>query len=138
MISNLQKTLDRIRAQRAAQAKIVAEIEAPLKRLREIEAEEQALAAQLAEKEACAAQLEAELYDCRRWLERWEPYEARLIGAREALEALEDNLDFSTAPVTQFDFNKSRGGVNWMVECFPLRRAERDRLQKMLKELGAK
>ena len=138
MLTQLRAALDRAAARRAEAAKVVEEIEAPRRKLAEEAAAEQAAADALAKAEADKAQWEAELFDCKRWLAAWEPFETKLAGAIEVLDALSDAAmnGASSSNLSPRDLSHAAAQCRSQREYLEMRRTERDRLQSSLRKLN--
>jgi chromosome segregation ATPase len=139
MITALQQTLKRLGAEREKQAAVVRDLKEPERKLAEIEA--QIAEARQAKEQADARiiQASAELSDCRRWLERWEPHAAGIAAAAALLETIEDGVDFSIFNATRHEVNRTKTALATYAEiAIPARKAEKQRLESELRALGVK
>jgi hypothetical protein len=139
-LTGLKKQLANIGTQRAAQARLVEEIEAPRRRLAEMEAAEREAAERLSALEAEITQTKAELSDVDVFLAQWEPMEAKLASAYEVVGELERSLVLSYygfANLDKFQMNDLWRAMGQMVDLVEIKRQERARLQAQLKQLGA-
>jgi septal ring factor EnvC (AmiA/AmiB activator) len=139
MIASLQATLKRLGAEWEKQVAVVRDIDEPRRKLTEIEAQIAETRRAKEQADARIAQATAELEDCRRWLERWEPHAAGIATAAALLETIEDGVDFSVFNATRHEVNRTKTALATYAEiAIPARKAENQCLEKELRDLGVK
>lgn len=139
MVERLQRTLSSIGAQRAAQAKLVEDLEAPRRKLAEMEALERELLANKQVLEDRKAALENDLLTVTEFLAFWEPRETKLKDTGDTLTELENAgvMQWSGyMPFNKYEVNRMAIGVMDLYRAVGLNREKRTQLQGEIKVLA--
>jgi hypothetical protein len=139
VVEMMKRTLSSIGAQRAAQAKLVEDLEAPRRRLAEMEALEQELLANKQVLEDRKAALENDLLTVTDFLSFWEPRETKLKDTGDTLTELENAgvMQWSGyMPFNKYEVNRMAIGVMDLYRAVAFNREKRERLQGEIKLLA--
>lgn len=139
MVDMMKRTLSSIGAQRAAQAKLVEDLEAPRRKLAELADMERELLARKQVLDDKKAALENDLMVATEFLDFWEPRESKLKDTVETLTTLEDSGIGRWSGVLTFNrsqLNLITVGVREMLISLSDFRERRTQLQGEIKLLA--